>query len=384
MIRGLQAIVTLGIYIHIPFCESKCSYCHFVSMPLQEFDVCRYIKAVLREMELFCASRTKREEADSIYFGGGTPSLLPADFIGEILESCRRLFAVADDCEISLEANPGTLSAAKAESYRRSGVNRVSVGAQSFDAGELASIGRRHTPAMIAGSVDCLRENGFRAINLDLMLGLPLQTAASWRQTLALDGLAVSHLSVYMLDLDDVCPLQSMVQSGAVRLPEEDLVSDLYLETLDFLASQGYAQYEISNFAHPGYECRHNLKYWMREPVQGFGLASHSFDGKTRLANFSQMDEYLRAIEAGRAPVSWRRPVTEEQALEETLFLGLRLNRGVDWGRLIDLAGRQRMKKYEGPLEELSGRGWVEWNGSTVRLTPAGMLLSNEIFQLFV
>ncbi len=374
--------MALGIYFHIPFCESKCSYCHFVSLPLQGTD--RYLKAVLREMEIFCASCAVREEVDSIYFGGGTPSLLPADCIGEIIASCRRLFPVADDCEISLEANPGTLSDVKAESYRRSGVNRVSVGAQSFDGGELASIGRRHTPAMIADSVDCLRGNGLSAINLDLMLGLPLQTAPSWRRTLAMDELAVPHVSVYMLDLDDACPLQSMVQSGAVRLPEEDLVSDLYLETLDFLASRGYEQYEISNFARPGRQCRHNLKYWTREPVQGFGLASHSFDGKTRLANLSQMDEYLRAVEAGRAPVSWRRPVTEEQAVEETLFLGLRLNRGVDWGRLKNIAGRRSMGKYEGPLQELSGRGWVEWHGSTVRLTPAGMLMSNEIFQLFV
>jgi oxygen-independent coproporphyrinogen-3 oxidase len=377
-------IVTRGIYIHIPFCRSKCNYCHFVSLSMQRSDADRYKRAVAREIEIFTVAHRPVEEVDSIYFGGGTPSLLPAAHIAGLLSSCRTWFAVAEDCEISLEANPGTLPAGKVK-LRKSGVNRISLGAQTFDNRELASIGRRHTSDEILESLRLLREHGFIEVNLDLMLGLPLQTAESWRRNLEIvAGLDVPHISVYMLDVDDPCPLRSLVENGSVRLPEEDLVSDLYLETIDRLSSCGYAQYEISNFAQPGHSCRHNLKYWTRAPVQGFGLASHSFDGHSRQANFSQMDAYLASVEAGRLPVSRREPLTEAQALEETFFLGLRLNGGLGWDRLKAVYGGHSLQKYEKSLRELCDKGLVEWKDSTVRLTPLGMLLSNEVFQLFV
>jgi len=343
----------------------------------------RYTKAVIREMELF--SGTLAGKVDSIYFGGGTPSLLPAGHITDLLSACRACFPVAEDCEISLEANPGTLPAGKLKILSEHGVNRISLGAQTFDNRELRSIGRRHTAGSILDSLRRLREYGFTNVNLDLMLGLPHQTAESWRRNLeTIAGLDAAHISVYMLDLDDECPLRNLVKNGSVRLPEEDLVSDLYLETIDCLAAGGYGQYEISNFARPGHSCRHNLKYWTREPVQGFGLGSHSFDGGCRQANHSRMNAYLREVEAGRLPVSWREPVAEAQALGETLFLGLRLNRGVDWKSLKSIYGGQALQKHEESLRELSIDGLVEWTDSRVRLTRLGMLLSNEVFQHFV
>ena len=376
--------MSFGIYFHIPFCQTKCSYCHFVSMIFSQGMADRYQKAVLEEMRSY-PSDAEMEEVNSIYFGGGTPSLVPAEHITGVLRECRRRFRISDDCEVSLEANPGTLSAGKVAAYRDEGINRISLGAQSFVNQELSVIGRQHTAAMIEESIDLLRSHGFTNINLDLMLGLPMQTAESWRKNLeTICRISVPHISVYMLDLDDRCPLQSLVADGSIRLPDDDFISDLYLETISFLSSQGYQQYEISNFAYPGYACHHNLKYWMREPVHGFGLGSHSFDRDSRYANWSLIEDYLSAIESGRSPVSWRKTVTPAQALEETLFLGLRLAEGVDWRQLRSRYGDNNIMKYEDSLRELSARGLLEWRDSVVRLTASGMLVSNEIFQLFV
>jgi len=376
--------MSLGIYIHIPFCQAKCSYCHFSSMQFQEDISERYRKAVLEEIRSF-APNLEAPEVDSVYFGGGTPSLLPAEHISDIVRACRRKFSFAGDCEISMESNPGTLSPDKIAVYRDAGINRISVGAQSFVNGELASVGRLHTADMVRESVDRLRAGGFENINLDLMLGLPGQTAESWRQTLEETArCSVSHLSVYMLDLNEPCRLQSMVAEGSVCLPGEDLISDLYLETLGFLAARGYEQYEISNFARPGYACRHNLKYWKREKVHGYGLGSYSFDGHFRYANSSDIDRYMTRVENGVTPVIWKEPVTAEQELQETLFLGLRLREGVDWNRLRGSARGEFLAGYEDSLKSLFERGLVEQRGPILRLTESGILLSNEVFQIFV
>jgi oxygen-independent coproporphyrinogen-3 oxidase len=331
------------------------------------------------------SSRFETEEVNSIYFGGGTPGIVPAEHISDILDACRRQFRFAEDCEVSLEANPGAMPAEKAGALRLAGINRISLGAQSFVDNELTSIGRIHSSGMILQSVDQLRENGFENLNLDLLLGIPGQTRESWRYSLQKTAaLSVPHISVYMLDLDEPCKLADQVADGLVQLPEEDLVSELYLETIRFLSVCGYEHYEISNFAKPGYSCRHNLKYWKREPVCGLGLGSHSFERHSRYANREDLDGYFRSIEDGQSPVCRRHPISESQALEETLFLGLRLTGGVDWRQLQTIYGVDKLAGYEVSLREFSVKGWVEWKGSAVRLTPAGILFSNEIFQLFV
>jgi oxygen-independent coproporphyrinogen III oxidase len=378
-------MVGSGLYFHMPFCRSRCGYCHFISLPYDRVLARRYDHAVLREIESRPEIKTGCSDIDSIYFGGGTPSILAAKHILGILQACRLKFRVQDDCEISLEANPGTISKTKIAAYRRGGICRISMGAQTFSDQELSAIGRSHSSAMVFDSLRRLKEGGFENINLDLMLGLPYQTRASWKHNLeTVADFGVPHVSVYMLDLDDPCPLQTRVEEGAVLLPEDDLVSDLYLETIEFLASCGYQQYEISNFARPGYACRHNLKYWKREPVYSFGLGSHSFDGNTRWANTSQMDDYLAVLEAGKNPRAWQESVNAENALQETLFLGLRLTSGVDWKCLQNSYGAESLSTYESALEDWLQQGLVQKTGDVVRLTASGMLLSNEVFQQFV
>jgi oxygen-independent coproporphyrinogen III oxidase len=376
--------VSLGIYFHIPFCQSKCHYCHFVTVSYHPETAEQYEKAVIKEMELF-SHACQKEKVNSIYFGGGTPSLGPSRSVISLIAECQRHYVLTSDCEISLEANPGTLTREKASDFYHSGVNRISMGAQSFDNSELESIGRIHNAEMIEESLHCLRNAGFSNINLDLMLGLPLQTAQSWRLNLErIVELGIPHLSVYMLDLDDQCSLQSMVANGSVQLPDEDLVSDLYLETIEHLSSGGYQQYEISNFARPGFPCRHNLKYWLREPVRGFGVGSHSFNGHARYANNTRIDEYIQSIENGRAPEIWSEPVSAEQAIEEALFLGLRLTEGVNWDQLRTRCPQDRRDRYENAFRLFLNKGWMEWKDSTISLTPLGMLFSNEVFQYFV
>jgi oxygen-independent coproporphyrinogen-3 oxidase len=345
----------------------------------------KYVQALIREIENSSHCTEGNHEVDSIYFGGGTPSLLSPAHIHQILQVCSRRFVLSRNCEISLEGNPGTFSSQSASALRDIGINRVSIGAQSFDNRELASVGRLHGSSAIPATLSNLSRNGFENLSIDLMLGLPYQTRESWRKGLSrIDTLPVSHISVYMLDLDEECPLQKQVAGGLVHLPSEDVISDLYLETLEALEAMGFHQYEISNFARRGFSCRHNLKYWKRQPVLGFGLGSHSFDGRSRYANHSRMTEYLGAIAIGKSPVRWQETPTHEQAMGETLFLGLRLNEGVDWNALHETYNHDCLAMFKKCLDGPADRGWVEWHGSTVRLTSSGMLLSNEVFQLFL
>jgi len=377
--------MSIGIYIHIPFCETKCNYCHFVTRPMQSDTAELYRGAVIREIDAYFTARGRSEPADTVYFGGGTPSVVPVEHIGGILTCCRRAFNVSPESEITLEANPGSLTDAKVSAYRAAGINRISLGAQSFDDEELASIGRDHSSEQIETSVRLLRASGIENVSLDLMLGLPGQNEVQWRENLdRVAQMMPDHISVYMLDLHEKSPLTHLVAKGRHHLPDDDLVADLYLCTIEGLSLLGYSQYEISNFALPGRQSRHNLKYWKRQPVLGFGVGSHSFDGVERYANFSGVGEYLRAIGARSSAVEWRRPVRAPEDLEETLFLGLRLNEGLDWDRLRLEFGDERTAPFEAVLKEMSARGLLDRAGSVIRLTRDGMLLSNEIFSEFV
>jgi oxygen-independent coproporphyrinogen-3 oxidase len=373
-----------GLYLHLPFCPSRCLYCHFNSVVYDAALEARYAAALLREVNRG-AGAPEGAGAGSVYFGGGTPSLLPAGRIAALLDACRGRFRLSDDCEISLEANPGTLSEEKAALWRSSGVNRVSLGAQSFSDGELVAAGRAHTAAMTLEALALLRKSGFDNISLDLMLGLPQQTPRSWRRTLeraASSG--VEHLSLYMLDLDEECLLGVMAREGKVTLPDGDETADLYAESVEYLRGCGFEQYEISNFSRPGRRSRHNLKYWRREPVLAFGAGACSFDGGRRRANASGLEDYCRRIESGRSPEVRSESVEGERALSETLFLSLRLTEGLDLDRLAAAMGAPLPEGYAAAIEEFRARGWIEREGSRVRLTVPGMLLSNEIFQAFV
>ena len=378
--------MTTGLYIHIPFCRSKCGYCSFASIPWEEALAERYWRAVVREMESATAVEGRAPEpVDTIFFGGGTPSLLPGEHIAGILDACRRLFRLEPGCEISLEANPGALVNEKVRVYRSSGVNRISLGGQSFVDEELAAIGRAHTVRQIAQSMGMLRSLELENISLDLILGLPGQTERSWFDSLGRTvALAPAHLSIYMLELETKSPLYRSVAEGRQTLPEEDSVADWYLHSIDFLDSYAYGQYEISNFCRSGCECRHNLKYWLRQPVLGFGAAAHSFDGGSRSANIADVAGYVSAVESGVSPVAWSSVVDAEAEMGEMLYLGLRLNRGLDWEMVRRACRSNRLVDCECSLKEMAGIGLVAWEGGRVRLTRRGMLLSNEVFQQFV
>jgi oxygen-independent coproporphyrinogen-3 oxidase len=265
-------------------------------------------------------------------------------------------------------------------------VNRVSIGAQSFSDIELANISRIHTAADIEECIATFRRRGFENLNLDLMLGLPGQSAASWQRNLeSLVRLTPTHVSIYMLDLDDKkTALYQEIERGRVQTPHEDWVSDWYLETISFLSKCGYDQYEISNFAQTGFCSRHNLKYWLCQPVLGFGLGSHSYDGAARYANCSRFEEYLQRVESSLSAVEWRQELNGLQQLQESLFLGLRLNKGVNLSHLKARFGNEHLRRYETAIAMMCDDGLVELKGSQMRLTTRGMLLSNEVFQQFV
>jgi oxygen-independent coproporphyrinogen III oxidase len=374
-----------GIYIHYPFCRAKCAYCSFVSQNWDESLAGRYCRALTAEIEECAGDASAPYAVDSVYIGGGTPTLMAPHELRSILETCRRCFDLDSDAEISMEANPGTLSGEKLRVLPEEGINRVSLGAQSFCDAELDAVGRIHDAADIISACTQLRDAGVTNLNLDLMLGLPGQTESQWAASLqSAVGLAPSHLSIYMLELDGKVPLHQSVLAGRCHLPDEESVADWYLQAIDFLAGCGLRQYEISNFAAPGCECRHNLKYWRREPVLGFGVSAHSYDGRSRRANHADLPEYLGAVEAGRSPVLWREALEPVRELEESLFLGLRLSRGLDWEQVCRKFEGKNLAACETPLHELAEAGLIQWQGSTVRLTPRGMLLSNEVFQRFV
>ncbi len=335
-----------------------------------------------REIAIAGGAPRRAAAADSIYLGGGTPSMIPPGQLGAVLECIGEAFDITDGCEVSIEANPETITSGRAESYIRMGINRISLGVQSFVDSELRAIGRRHSAGQGLEAIAALRRAGFMNINLDLILGLPGQTPVRWKQSLETAAkTAPSHVSVYMLDTDDPkARIHREVQAGRCVLPGDDLVADLYEESVEFFRDSGLAQYEISNFAHPGRECRHNLKYWTCQPVLGFGVSSHSFDGSARYANVAMLQAYLNLVEAGRSPEESRTYNDARRNFEEALFLGLRLNRGVDLVELAARHGADLLARFITVLDEMCECGLVENVGTTVRLTARGRLMSNEVF----
>jgi oxygen-independent coproporphyrinogen-3 oxidase len=374
-----------GLYIHIPFCDTKCSYCSFLSGPADSGTIERYTQAVAQEFRCSTPQQWCGAAVDTIYFGGGTPSLAPLSGIEHILGACREVFAVAPECEITLEANPGTFDAAEVQAYCEVGINRISLGAQSFLDSELASIDRGHRSSQTIDAVEQLRSGGMGNVNLDLLLGVPDQTGPSWLESLAnAAALDPTHISVYMLDLSPESPLHRQIERGDNRLPPDDEVASWYLDAIAYLESAGYAQYEISNFCREGFACRHNLKYWYRTPVLGYGLGSHSFDGSRRYANTRSLSHYLDAVERGASPLQWSESVGDIRGFEETIFLGLRLREGLDWDTIEARCESSRREECENRFRRLREEGLVEWNDRSIRLTPRGMLISNEVFQEFI
>ena len=391
-----------GIYVQVPFCQTKCTYCNFHTGVVASSRFRPYVEAVCREIREHrllleaaganwpgrlrgggVARETRSEDlaVDTVYIGGGTPSLLDPAHLQNILNAIRASFA-ADLTEVTLEADPETIEAGKAAAWVRAGINRVSFGLQSFSDRELVAAGRMHRRADIYRAVPILREAGIRNISFDLIAGLSHQTKVSWRQSLEeLAVLAPEHVSVYLLEIDEDSRLgKELLQGGgkysARSVPSEDDMAEFYEMAQQALGAAGYHHYEISNWAKPGYESKHNLKYWRREPYLGFGAGAHSFSGTERWANAHDAAAYVTAVQGGRMPVEQHETLTAERALEEELFLGLRQLDGIDLAQIerdygVSLAAR---------FDPLTSAGLVKRDGSIVRLAPERLTISNEVF----
>jgi oxygen-independent coproporphyrinogen-3 oxidase len=407
-----------GLYISVPFCRTKCSYCNFAS---DVFSRSAYENYVARLLEDIASSRqlaselgcVLEETADSIYLGGGTPSILEAAQLLRIFAAVRGQFALTPDAEITVECAPGTLTPALIETLLQCGVNRVSLGVQSFVDQEAQSVGRLHKRSTVLAEIERLREAGLRNINIDLIAGLPHQTAESWAFSVS-ETIATGtpHVSVYMLEVDDDSRLGRELIAGGARyhahfVPDDDATADFYEQACQILAAAGIAQYEISNFARPASptqnnQSRHNLKYWTRQPYVGFGVDAHSMlaadrHQTIRFATPDSLDAYMNRVSHTVTPV------TAQAAIEEYFFLGLRLNRGIDlteigfreghdFSRAANTAERSAALAAEAScwqstlsaIHQCLHDGLLEQQGTTLRLTARGRLLSNEVFAGFL
>jgi oxygen-independent coproporphyrinogen III oxidase len=361
----------VGLYIHLPFCRVHCTYCPFaVSTDIRLQD--QYTEALIAEIE----ARSDGERVDSIFFGGGTPSRTSRENLARVVAKLRERFVIDDDAEFSMEANPEDVSEDAIAFWRSLGVNRISIGVQSFHDDELRPLGRVHGRAQALEAVRIAVSSGVRT-SLDLILGLPQQTAASFEETLETAiGTGAGHASLYMLDLEEGTALARQVEDERVTLPDEDLVADLYTMAIKRFAAPGLAQYEISNFARPGEECRHNLRYWRREQYLGFGIGAHSFIGDRRFANTRDIHRYI----AGLREPEFAEVLGEGEVRRETIFLRLRQAEGIDYADVVRLCGEEGIAWMDRGLSD----GWLRRVGNRVAFTPSGFLLSNEYMsQLF-
>jgi oxygen-independent coproporphyrinogen III oxidase len=386
--------VASGIYISVPFCRTKCSYCNFASDVFSKVVFERYVERVCADIAN--APGIAREmggrlecDVDSLYLGGGTPTVLEAGQLERIFGAVRAQFEVRPDAEVTMECAPGTLAPAVLDGLLRCGVNRVSLGVQSFVDAEAAAVGRLHKRTTVLEDIARLRTAGIANINVDLIAGLPHQTAQSWEFSLAETiASAAPHVSVYMLEVDEDSRLGREVMAGGSRyhahfVPDEDATADFYLAACERLEAAGIAPYEISNFAHSGFESRHNLKYWTRQPYLGFGVDAHSMlaaagPEAVRFSTPDALEQYMSGAPLQRSVVSRR------TALEESFFLGLRLKRGVNLRELSARFGGQAVENSRDTIAGFVSSGLMRRDGDCVCLTERGRLLSNEVFQGFI
>ena len=362
--------MSLGIYVHLPFCRVHCAYCPFaISTDLSLQDA--YVTALLAEVR----QRAGGETVDTIFFGGGTPSRTERRHLTQIVNALRAGYRIEPDSEFSIEANPEDVTPDTIEFWRSLGINRLSIGVQSFDDIELQPIGRIHSAARAREAIRDAVASGVRT-SVDLILGLPHQTAESFHASLeeAIRS-GIGHISVYMLDLDEDTALRRRVASGVMEVPDDDAIADLYVEMVTTLGSSGFAQYEISNFAREGEESRHNLRYWRRHEYQGLGLGAHSFAGEKRFANTRDIRKYIDGN-----VYDFVEQLSDAERRHELVFLRLRQASGIASDDLLQLCGEEAVRWIEQGVSE----GWLRREGKSVAFTPAGFVVSSELIsQLF-
>lgn len=370
-----------GVYIHIPFCKSRCSYCDFATDVYRDSGVVeRYVDALVREILKFRSQISNF--ADTIYFGGGTPSLLTANQLERIFDAVHSRFDIDAEAEITLEMNPATVTPETLAGYRSLGVSRASFGVQTFNDRDLKLLARGHDANDARTTFKILREAGFENISFDLIAGLPGQTMADWKANLdEAVTLSPEHISLYLLEIHESTPLAEQVRSGRRKPIDGELAAEMYEVMLDRLGAAGYGQYEISNFARPGFESCHNKKYWCLDAVYGFGVSAHSFDGERRYSNERDTAKYVELINEQNSAEVTREDV---DIASEYAFLGLRLEQGLDLVAYKKRFDVDLTEKYRAEFQSLNEAGLIDLNPSNLRLTRKGKLYSNEVFAVFV
>ena len=374
-----------GIYIHIPFCRSRCSYCDFATGIYSSSQAESYTRALIAEILTWNEVEIP-EEIDTIYFGGGTPSLLSVQQVCLILDAVRSRFHLQQHLEVTMEMNPGTVTLETLREFRRAGVNRASFGAQTFDDRELARLGRSHTAQQTHATFEQLREAGFDNVSFDLIAGLPGQTIERWQRNVD-QALAMKpeHLSFYLLEVHEGTPLADHIKRRLQPKPDEEVAAEMYSLMLERAVAAGYEHYEISNLCLPGFESRHNTKYWTGAPYYGFGCSAHSYDGQSRRwSNERDVARYVELIESKSSPIVERVDLNENEIRSEALFLGLRMMSGVDLNDYRVRFGDDIRDLHSEDLKRFREAGLIECDGDSMRLTRAGALLSNEVFSAFV
>jgi oxygen-independent coproporphyrinogen-3 oxidase len=371
----------LGLYVHIPFCSAICNYCNF-NRGLFDADLKqRYLGALEREIR----GKADGAPADTIFFGGGTPSLLEPSEVQGVIDACRDSFELAPGAEITLEANPETVTHDRLRGFRDAGINRVSFGVQSFRDEELHRLSRLHSAARAQEAFESAREAGFENVSLDLMMWLPQQTVAHWLSSVeTLIALGPEHASLYLLEIYPNAPLKDTMARSRWSLAPDDDAAEMYLGAMSRLDDAGYVQYEISNVSKPGRESRHNLKYWTDGDWLGFGCGAHSTRKGVRQKNVASTEDYVRAVNAGVAVEAERRILSVQERLEEAVFMGLRLAEGVRLDGVRSRYGVDLWERYGEDLSPFVDERLVIYDDGVLRLTRSGMLLANEVMSVFI
>ena len=404
MPNSLTSLQTTGIslYLHVPFCQTKCPYCDFNTYQGIEGLMSPYVEALVAELGAW-GRALGRPPVNTVFFGGGTPSYLPDGDLGRIMEAIEQAFGIRPDAEITVEANPGDLTPAKAASLLNQGINRVSIGVQSLDNDLLNLLGRRHDADGAMAAFRTVRDAGFDNVNLDLIYGLPRQSLVQWQDTLLrLSELEPTHISLYALTVEEGTPLHRWVERGEVPHPDADLAADMYQYARELLGERGYHHYEISNWSRPGLPSRHNLAYWRNLPYLGVGPGAHSCLGGYRFWDMDPPRGYIAAAKEwaaqvtgpvsgisdewldGVGPVGGYESISPDLAAAETMFLGLRLLDGLDMADASARAATDLAARYRSQIEDLLGLGLLEQEDTVIRLHPSAYLIANQVFTRFL
>lgn len=371
----------VGLYFHIPFCVKKCNYCDFYSITKTE-GIDKFVHYLLRELELFSEEVKSKIEVDTIFFGGGTPSLLLPNQFAKILSSINSIFSIGSDAEITIEANPGTIDVKHLREFHQMGINRISFGVQSFNDNELQFLDRIHTSQEAIKSIEFAQNIGFNNVSIDLIFGVPNQTLSSWKKNLnIIKSLQIQHLSVYNLIYEENTPLHNRLAEGKIAPIDELIEEKIYLQTIDFLDSIGLLQYELSNFALNGFECKHNIKYWTHQPYFGFGPSAHSYFNFRRYWNLKNLSKYYQSIDQNQLPVEDDEVIDKYKYIIERIMLGLRYQ-GIDLNFITDIIGEDNNQFIEQNIIPI--QNYFKKISDKIILSKYGFFKLNEIALKFI